>query len=133
MSESITVDIGDLCTHCGRDTSFGAVDDNGEQLLLFVNRIPSGADGKLALSNIIDELTSMATEIDGKLLTNWITVTLLPNLLIDVTVEGYMCADCQSVECDRCGETTLDYEILDLPIPELLCENCTSQKGVSDE
>ena len=112
MSKSITVDIGDLCTHCGRDTSFGSVDDNGEQLLLFVNRIPSGADGKLALSNIIDELTSMSTEIDGN---------LLANLLIDVTVEGYMCADCQGVECDKCGETTLDYEILD---SELLCENC---------
>ena len=121
MSEPITVNIGNRCTLCGRNTSFGAVDDNGEQLLLFVNRIPSGADGKLALSNIIDELTSMATEIDGNLLTNWITVTLLPNLLIDVTVEGYMCADCQSVECARCGETTLDYEILD---SELLCENC---------
>ena len=124
MSEPITVNIGNRCTLCGRNTSFGAVDDNGEQLLLFVNRIPSGADGKLALSNIIDEITSMSTEIDGN---------LLANLLIDVTVEGYMCADCQSVECDRCGETTLDYEILDLPIPELLCENCTSQKGVSDD
>ena len=124
MSEPVTVNIGDRCTHWGRNTSFGAVDDNGEQLLLFVNRIPSGADGKLALSNIIDEITSMSTEIDGN---------LLANLLIDVTVEGYMCADCQSVECDRCGETTLDYEILDLPIPELLCENCTSQKGVSDD
>ena len=36
------IDIGDLCTHCGRDTSLG---------LLFVNRIPSGADGKLILAN----------------------------------------------------------------------------------
>ena len=124
MSEPITVNIGNRCTLCGRNTSFGAVDDNGEKLLLFVNRIPSGADGKLALSNIIDEITSMSTEIDGN---------LLANLLIDVTVEGYMCADCQSVECDRCGELTLFYEILDLPIPELLCENCTSQKGVSDD
>ena len=74
MSKEITVDIGDLCTHCGRDTSFGSVDHNGEQLLLFVNRIPSGADGKLMLSNI-------ESEIDG----------------VDVTVDGYLCIDCQSL------------------------------------
>jgi DNA-directed RNA polymerase subunit RPC12/RpoP len=32
------IDIGDLCTHCGRDTSFQS--GNG----LFVNRIPSETD-----------------------------------------------------------------------------------------
>jgi uncharacterized protein (DUF983 family) len=109
MSEPITVDIGDLCTHCGRDTSFGSVDDNGEKLLLFVNRIPSYDDGGLVLYGGEEDVT------------------------ISVSIEGYMCVDCLSVECDRCGELTLFYEILDLPIPELLCENCTSQKGVSDE
>ena len=99
MSEPVTVNIGDRCTHCGRNTSFGAVDDNGEQLLLFVNRLPSGADGMLVLDGGEDKT-------------------------ISVRITGYMCVDCQSVECDRCGESTLDYEILDLPIPELLCENC---------
>jgi len=118
MSKEITVDIGDLCTHCGRDTSFGSVDHNGEELLLFVNRIPSGADGKLALSNIMDEITSMSTEIDGN---------LLADLLIDVTVEGYMCADCQSVECDKCGELSPDYIILDGQFPELLCDECSEK------
>ena len=34
------IDIGDLCTHCGRDTSFQS--GNG----LFVNRIPSKTDDK---------------------------------------------------------------------------------------
>ena len=90
------VDIGDLCTHCGRDTSFGSDE------LLFVNRIPSGADGLLVFAN------GVTAEESGLI----------------VSLEGYMCADCQSVECDKCGESTLDYEILDLPIPELLCENC---------
>ena len=108
MSESITVDIGDLCTHCGRDTSFGAVDDNGEQLLLFVNRIPSGADGMLVLDGGEDKT-------------------------ISVRITGYMCVDCQSVECDKCGESTLDYEILDLPIPELLCTNCLEGRGKKGE
>ena len=45
------VDIGDLCTSCGRDTSFGSVDENGEKLLLFVNRIPSDSDGTLTLQD----------------------------------------------------------------------------------
>jgi hypothetical protein len=105
MSESITVDIGDRCTHCGRDTSFGSVDDNGEKLLLFVNRIPSGADGMLVFAN------GVSAEGSGTI----------------VTLEGWMCAPCQSVECDKCGELTIDYEILDLPTPELLCENCLEQ------
>ena len=74
----LNIDIGDLCTHCGKDTSFGSGD------LLFVNRIPSGADGKLELAG---EVT------------------------IDVTIDGYMCVECQSIECDLCGKKVLDYEL----------------------
>ena len=44
MMADSKVDIGDRCTHCGRNTAFGSVDENGEQLLLFVNRIPSDTD-----------------------------------------------------------------------------------------
>jgi late competence protein required for DNA uptake (superfamily II DNA/RNA helicase) len=110
MSKPVTVNIGDRCTHCGRNTSFGAVDDNGEQLLLFVNRIPSGADGMLVFAN------GVTAEESGTI----------------VTLEGWMCIECQSsVECDRCGELTVDYEILDLPIPELLCENCLEKHNAS--
>ena len=103
MSKPITVDIGDRCTHCGRDTAFGSVDDNGEKLLLFVNRIPSDADGMLVFAN------GVSAEGSGTI----------------VTLEGFMCADCQSVECDRCGGLTLDYEILDSATPELVCNNCS--------
>lgn len=60
-----TLDIGDGCTDCGRDTRAGSG--------LFVNRIPSG------------------TEHDG------------------CEIVGYLCADCQAVECDRCGELTIEY------------------------
>jgi len=102
----ITVNIGDRCTHCGRDTSFGSVDDNGKKLLLFVNRIPSGADGMLVFAN------GVTAEESGTI----------------VTLEVWMCADCQREECDRCGELTLDYEILD---SELLCENCLEKSGNS--
>ena len=55
------IDIGNLCTHCGKDTSFGTG--------LFVNRVPSGAEGRLVL--------------DGG-----------DDVTIDVTLEGYMCPEC---------------------------------------
>ena len=74
----LNIDIGDLCTHCGKDTSFGSGD------LLFVNRIPSGADGKLELAG---EVT------------------------IEVTIDGYMCVECRAIECDLCGKKVLDYEL----------------------
>ena len=75
----LRIDIGNRCTHCGVDTSFGA--GNG----MFVNRIPSTADAKLELQN-----SDRAT----------------------VAVEGYMCPDCQAVECDECGEKTIEYHIV---------------------
>ena len=76
----LKIDIGNRCTHCGVDTSFGA--GNG----MFVNRIPSSADAELELQN-----SDAAT----------------------VTVEGYMCPDCQAVECDECGEQTIEYHMVD--------------------
>ena len=99
---TISIDIGSLCTHCGRDTAF----NSGE--VLFVNRIPSDTDGKLLLSG-------------GD------------NVPVDVTIRGYMCVECQSVECDGCGELTPFYEILDLPIPKLLCENCLEKHNIERE
>ena len=67
--------IGNLCTHCHRDTSFGS----GR----FVNRIPSFTE---------DE-------------------------------EGYMCTDCQSMECDHCHEKCLDWETVHGG-QTILCYNC---------
>jgi hypothetical protein len=82
----IKVDIGNLCTHCSRDTSFGSG--------LFVDRIPSGADGRLLLAN---------------------------NTGLDVSVEGYMCHECQRVECDKCDKPTLDYHMVD---GSVFCSDC---------
>ena len=87
---NIEINIGDLCTHCGRDTS----SDSEESL--FVNRIPSGADGTLTLAGG-DEVK------------------------VEVEVTGYMCADCQSVECDECGNKVLHYSIRELKI---VCSDC---------
>ena len=89
--ENMEINIGDLCTHCGRDTSF----ESGE--LLFVNRIPNGTDGTLVLAGSWDEVK------------------------LEVEVTGYMCADCQSVECDECGNMALDYSIRELKI---ICSDC---------
>ena len=85
------IDIGDLCAHCGRDTSFGS----GE--LLFANRIPSGTDGTLVLAGSWDEVK------------------------LEVEVTGYMCAECQSVKCDECGNKVLDYNIDD---GRIICSDC---------
>jgi len=99
------LDIGDLCTHCGRDTSFGSVDYEGKQLLLFVNRIPSHDVGQLVFANGVTA----------------------PESGYEIALDGYMCTDCQRVECHQCGELTLNYEIVE-PIdgsnPVLLCEAC---------
>ena len=99
---TISIDIGNLCTHCGISTAFNS--GNG----LFVNRIPSNADGKLLLSGGDD-------------------------VPVDVEIEGYMCINCQSVECDECGELTPFYEILDIPIPKLLCEGCLDKHNASSK
>ena len=85
------IDIGDLCTHCGRDTSFGS----GE--LLFANRIPSGTDGTLVLAGSWDEVK------------------------LEVVLNGYMCVECQSIECDECGNKVLDYNIDD---GRIICSDC---------
>ena len=61
---NITVDLENLCTFCGKDTSFGSG--------LFVNRIPSDADAKLTLYG-------------GR---------------YHITVEGYMCIECQT-PCEK--------------------------------
>lgn len=41
---------------------------------------------------------------------------------------GFMCADCQCVECDRCGEPTLEYhsEAGDEPFSDadFVCDDC---------
>ena len=91
--ENMEINIGDLCTHCGRDTSTAS--ESGE--LLFVNRIPSGTDGTLILAGSWDEVK------------------------LEVEVTGYMCADCQSVEYDECGNKVLDYSIRELKI---ICSDC---------
>ena len=62
------IDIGNLCTGCGKDTAFGS----GDQL--FVNRIPSGGavvDAVLVFPNGGGEV-------------KW-----------EVVLNGYMCVECQ--------------------------------------
>ena len=74
-------DIGNNCTYCGKDTSFGS----GR----FVNRISSTTD----------------------------------------TQEGYMCPDCQAVECDKCSQKTLEYLITEAG--QLFCSDCFEEKAIA--
>ena len=97
------VNIGDLCTHCGRDTSFGSRDSNGEKLLLFVNRIPSFTDGRLILAGWTEDEEGNESDIT-----------------MDISLDGYMCPECQLLKCDTCKELTDDY-VLD---GKVTCRNC---------
>ena len=83
----VQVDIGDLCTHCGRNTANG--------FGLFDGRIGSDADAEL----------------------------ILQDQNIRVTTKGYMCTDCQSIQCDQCDKATIDYNIVDGGI---ICQECLS-------
>tara|TARA_R100001086_G_scaffold244986_1_gene175353 strand:+ start:76 stop:351 length:276 start_codon:yes stop_codon:yes gene_type:complete len=88
-----TVDIGDKCTHCAKDTSMGSG--------LFVNRVPSGSWGKLINDN-------------GE------------TLVERVYVDGYMCSDCLTVDCDECNQPIeLDCEVWINDIR--MCEQCVEK------
>ena len=66
------------------------------------DRIPSGADGRLILAGV-DDVT------------------------IDVDLNGWMCAECQQVECDHCGKMTLDYTL----DGTVICSDCKEKKEVN--
>ena len=82
-------DIGEHCTHCGCDVSWGSG--------LYVNRIPSGHG--------YDE-----------------------NSLETV---GYMCANCQTMTCDTCGEGTLEYSMRSEG--GVVCDECADKEGLFDD
>jgi hypothetical protein len=105
----LEIDIGNLCTHCGEDTAFKS--GNG----LFVNRIPSEADGQLILGNGHDMLSP-----------NWVdTFPVHDESIQDVTLVGYMCPNCQMEQCDSCGNMSLDNDIVD---DEVICSDCLNDK-----
>lgn len=51
---------------------------------------------------------------------------------------GYQCAECQMIDCWRCGELTLEYEIFEveatckegLPTTEVVCPDCWTDEEV---
>ena len=75
-----SIDLGELCTHCGRDTAWGSD--------LFINRIPSDTDATLELQGIDPELYPGVSNPEAK---------------IGVNVSGYMCIECLAQDCDDCG------------------------------
>ena len=121
----IKVDIGNLCTHCGRDTSFASG--------LFADRIPScaicsSADGRLLLQDMLTKLFFIET-VPGDLNDESeyvVHATTMDNAPF-VSVEGYMCPECQLVhpnplDCDKCEKRTLDYHRVDGN--SVFCSDC---------
>lgn len=43
---------------------------------------------------------------------------------------AYLCADCQMVECDRCGKPTLEYALID---DEAVCDDCLGQMSMKNK
>jgi hypothetical protein len=39
----------------------------------------------------------------------------------EIEVDGYLCRDCQLLDCDKCGTGVLYYELIDNSV---ICENC---------
>ena len=70
------------------------------------DRIPSGADGRLVLTGG-DDLTNAPS--------------------IDVDLNGWMCVQCQLIECDHCGKMTLDYTL----DGTVICSDCKEKKEVN--
>ena len=106
---NITVDIGELCTHCFQDTSFLA--GNGK----FVNRIPSLADAK-----IVSEIPENAGETEVN--------------IIFISIDGNMCEPCRLQECDKCHKLVSEIEHYDDDGEVLrLCELCYLEKKQEDE
>ena len=100
----IKVDIGNLCTHCSRDTSFGSG--------LFVDRIPSSTDGRVLLQDMLGSPNDESEYV--------VHATTMDNAPF-VSVEGYMCHECQRVECDKCDKSVLDYHMVD---GSVFCSDC---------
>lgn len=89
--------LGDRCVYCGEDTSMGS----GR----FVNRL--GTD----------------TDLDNNLVT-WLSDQQKAELAAAgiLTLDGWGCPECTSVECDRCGQGCgQDYVIVD---GDISCEDC---------
>jgi len=72
-----TLDIGDLCTHCGRDTSPGSG--------LWVDRIPSCRD----VSSFSLDMLDGDIDISG-----WDSDLRKTNLVNYDLVDGYLCREC---------------------------------------
>ena len=98
------IDIGEHCTYCGRDTSFGS----GE--VLFVNRVPSGADG-WKLGNKIFYANDFPEDDNAE----------------QVELLGFQCWECQQIDCDDCGKLVLDYEIIN---DQIVCEPCQNKHPI---
>ena len=119
LSEREIAELVDLCTHCGRDTSFCA----GH----YVNRIPSDDDYMCVECQLIPCDRCEDPNCDCDRCEEDKCTHCGRKLYVDCFPsddDGY-CLDCQLIPCDRCGDPTFDYEFLDgLYGAELVCTDC---------
>ena len=120
----IEIDIGDLCTHCGRDTS----PNSGN--LLWVNRIPSGGDGEIVIPKWWKfAVREVQLVLQGGNPPHEDPPHISIELPLVVEVNGYMRVDCQLIECDICHKMVLDYEL----DGRVICSECMDKPKGGDE
>lgn len=99
---NINIDIGDLCTHCGRDTAFGSGN------VLFVDRCDSGSDAVLVLGD-----QSFNISVDGYLCRDCRVMDCdicSAEVLDDYVLDGRtMCLDCHDKEAANGTCDCLDH------------------------
>lgn len=98
------INIGDYCVGCGEDTSPGS----GR----WVNRIPADCDlheGHPAVGESY-EYGLVIAKVGDRL-------------------DGYMCAECQAVECETCGQPTIEYSMR--PEGGVICDECNDKEAAA--
>jgi hypothetical protein len=108
----IEIDIGDLCTHCGRDTS----PNSGNSL--FIDRISDSGDGEIVAS------TEVQLVLQGGNPPHEDPPHISIELPLVVGVNGVLCVECQAIQCDKCGIFDHNYDHVD---EEIVCSECLNK------
>jgi hypothetical protein len=99
-----TLDVGNLCVGCFRDTSFGSG--------LFVNRV--GSDKELEVE-CLDHRHEKQDEA----------------IRLQISLDGWVCPECQQVQCDECQRVVLDeWESVG---GGTFCTGCIDKLGLKQE
>ena len=140
----IEIDIGDLCTHCGRDTS----PNSGNSL--FIDHISDSADGEIVAPNMrlvfvdcqpmninrtedynsVDVKPEVQLVLQGGNPPHEDPPHISIELPLVVGVNGVLCVECQAIQCDKCGIFDHNYDHVD---EEIVCSECLNKPKGGDE